>query len=99
MKDELPSQPWNEESAIVNLNNKDQPGSHWVCYVKQGNQVRYFDSFGGVPPPLEISRYLSGCQISYNRLRHQRYSQQNCGQLCVRFLRGELRNNNNRRLI
>lgn len=91
MRDELPGRPWNQESAIVNLNSRDQPGSHWVCYVKRGDEVRYFDSFGGVPPPPEITRYLTGCRVAYNSLRHQSYDQQNCGQLCVQFLRGKLR--------
>lgn len=91
MRDELPGRPWNQESAIVNLNSRDQPGSHWVCYVKRGDEVRYFDSFGGVPPPPEITRYLTGCRVAYNSLRHQSYDQQNCGQLCVQFLKGKLR--------
>ena len=94
MRDELPVRPWINESAIVNLNSKNQQGSHWVCYVKRGDLVRYFDSFGGVPPPSEVSRYLTGCQVSYNTLRHQSYNQRNCGQLCVQFLRGELQDRN-----
>lgn len=92
MKDNLPKRPWHNEALIVNLNNQNQSGSHWVALVKRGSNARYFDSFGGVPPPLEVIRYLKGCKIAYNTLKHQNYEQRNCGQLCVRFLLGELKN-------
>ncbi|KAF0691666.1 Uncharacterized protein FWK35_00027641, partial [Aphis craccivora] len=29
MKDELPKIPWKNECGILNLNNSNQPGSHW----------------------------------------------------------------------
>ena len=96
MIDELPIKPWVNESAIVNLNNSSQTGSHWVCYVKQGNAVQYFDSFGGVPPPPELVDYLGTSRVSYNSLRHQTFNQQNCGQLCVQFLLDRLWNNTHR---
>lgn len=96
MRDQLPSKPWVNESGIVNLNTSLQLGSHWTCYVKRGNKVRFFDSFGLVEPCPEIVRYFKGSDITYNTLRHQSFDTQNCGQICIRFLRGELWNRDHR---
>ena len=96
MLDELPDKPWIRESAIVNLHTSKQPGSHWTCYRKIKNQVWYFDSFGSIPPPPEVLHYFRGCELFYNTLSYQTYDQQNCGQLCIRFLRGELKNTHHR---
>lgn len=38
-----------------------------TCYVKNGKNVYYFDSFGKLAPPLELIRFLgSDCNIYYN---------------------------------
>ena len=47
MRNKLPIiGPYISESAIVNLDDKDGPGTHWVACKKIGNDVEYFDSFG-----------------------------------------------------
>lgn len=91
---ELPAKPWVNESGIVNFG-RDR-GTHWTSYNKRGRDVEYFDSFGAVPPPPELVRYFKGCELTYNALAHQTYDQQNCGQLSVRFLLGQLRNTTHR---
>ena len=40
--------------------------------------TQYFDSFGNLWPPKELERYLANNVIEYNRMPHQRYSQNNC---------------------
>jgi hypothetical protein len=75
------------ESGIVNLDNAEGPGTHWVAYAKRKNRVIYFDSFGNLRPPRELVQYLNVTQIEYNRIAYQRYDQNNCGQLCLQFLR------------
>lgn len=77
------------ESGIMNLDNVEGPGTHWVAYAKRGNRVIYFDSFGNLRPPKELVQYLKKnnvTQIEYNRAPYQRYDQSNCGQLCLQFL-------------
>lgn len=96
MLDELPSKPWVNESGIINLNRSFQSGSHWTCYIKRGNEVKFFDSFGLVKPSPEIAYYFKGANITYNTLRHQSFNSQICGQMCIRFLRGELWNYDHR---
>lgn len=76
------------ESGIINLDNAEGPGTHWVAYAKRGDRVVYFDSFGNLRPPRELVRYLINgvTRIEYNRTPYQRYDQNNCGQLCLQFL-------------
>ena len=58
MKNKLPIQgPHETESAIVNLDNSNGPGTHWVAYGKTKRNVVYFDSFGDLPPPIELIHY------------------------------------------
>lgn len=87
MRDALPKKPLLNESALINLDSKNGPGTHWVCYVKRGNNVFYFDSFGDLRPPKELIKYLGdSVNIQYNYQRVQKYNTFNCGHLCVEFL-------------
>lgn len=88
MRDALPKRSWQQESTIVNLDSTKGPGSHWVCFMKRGNFVDYFDSYGGLRPPCEIQRYLKDTYISHNRTAYQFVDSdsENCGQLCLAFL-------------
>ena len=42
MRDTLPKHPFNVESGIVNFNTSNQPGSHWVCYYRNKNEIIFF---------------------------------------------------------
>lgn len=86
MRDTLPKFPHNIECAVVNLDSERGPGTHWVCYVKHGHVVKYFDSFGNLKPPLELIRYLKNARILYNHRRLQIHKDYNCGHLCLEFL-------------
>lgn len=85
-RDRLPLCPKPKESAIINLDSENGPGTHWVAYKKIGKQVNYYDSFGNLPPPLELQKYLNKCNIKYNYKQHQTYNTFNCGHLCLKFL-------------
>lgn len=88
MRDTLPALPRVNESGIVNLDNVEGPGTHWVAYAKRSDRAIYFDSFGNLRPPRELVRYLENnvINIEYNRASYQRYNQSICGQLCLWFL-------------
>ena len=92
MRNQLPVKgPHKNESAIVNLDDSDGPGTHWVAYKKIGNNVLYFDSFGNLCPPLDLIDYLGvGSFIKYNHDRYQDYGSVECGHLCLKFLCGQL---------
>ena len=94
MRDTLPTHPQNTECGIVNLNTHDKPGSHWVCYYKQGQKRIYFDSFGQITP-LEVQQYL---KTSSEFQRGKEVIQRNtdivqapntvvCGHLCLSVLK------------
>lgn len=87
MRDALPLYPKKNESAVVNLDDSTNYGTHWVCYAKRGNQVKYYDSFGDLRPPLEIIRYMGkNCQIYYNVHPEQKFNESSCGRYCLKFL-------------
>lgn len=85
-KDKLPRSPWEKEALIINLDSDDGPGTHWVALRKTGLQVKYYDSFGNLKPPLEVIKYLKNCVILYNYNREQNYNTEICGHLCLKFL-------------
>ena len=88
MRNELPKKgPRKNETAIVNLDDKNGPGTHWVAYKKKNRDVVYFDSFGNLKPPRELINYFGvGSNILYNHEQYQKYNTINCGHLCLQFL-------------
>lgn len=87
MKDRLPRKIFENETGIVNLDNSNGPGTHWVCYKKLRNTVYYFDSFGNLPPPKELQIYFSNVNnVLYNFERRQLPNTDVCGHLCLEFL-------------
>lgn len=92
MRNDLPNRrPWKYESAIINLDDKDGPGTHWVAYKKKADEIIYFDSFGNLRPPQDLINYLgAGSIVKYNYENYQKYDTIICGHLCLKFLAGEL---------
>lgn len=87
MRNTLPMKLNRNESAIVNLDSSDGPGTHWVAYKKRNNLVTYFDSYGTLPPPKELVTYFNNSSlIQYNYNRYQPYNSVKCGHLCLAFL-------------
>jgi hypothetical protein len=86
------------ERAVVNMDDKKGPGTHYVCYALRrgggGVIVRYFDSYG-LRPPVELVRYWRGSdprrriRVEYNVHRIQRYDTRECGRLCLLFLKAD----------
>lgn len=87
MRDDLVHMiPRNNEMGIVNLDSSSGMGTHWVAYHKNGNKVFYYDSFGDLPPPKEVEKYLSGNSIYFNYNTEQKLNTSICGHLCLQFL-------------
>lgn len=90
MRDLLPYKINEYETGVVNLDGKNGKGTHWVCYVKHGLQIQYFDSFGNLQPPVELHRYFNSgpyyTEIRYNYFPIQQENDVNCGHLCLDFL-------------
>ena len=96
MRDELPKTKAREkECAIVNFNTSLEPGSHWVCFYKDGREQRiYFDSFGQITP-IEIQNHLKtkseltndAAVIQRNTDIVQAVNTRVCGHLCLFVLK------------
>lgn len=86
-RDDLPKIPHDIESGILNLDTTLGEGTHWVAYYKNRNKIYYFDSFGDLPPPIELQNYFKGKTIKYNYQNYQKYNTFICGHLCLEFLK------------
>lgn len=76
-----------KECWILNHGGSQTNGSHWTALAKDHNIAFYFDSFGKLPPPLEVINYLGDdIQLYYNAKKYQNYGTNICGHLCLRFL-------------
>lgn len=88
MRNQLPKRCRIRECGVINLDNKEGPGTHWVSYYKtNNNECYYFDSFGDLQPFKEFIDYVGGkCKIFYNYKRLQTFDTIICGHLCLKFL-------------
>src|SRR5271167_4346147 len=84
MNDELPKKIKTNESGIVNLQDSDENGSHWICYFKKGKLKYYFDSYG-LDPSNEVLNYLKQPIIS-STYQIQKMGSAMCGQYCLYML-------------
>jgi len=71
--------------GIVNYQDTDETGTHWVAYAIKGKEFLYFDSFG-MPPPKEIIKFANNIRISMNDGQLQDINSVLCGWYCVHFL-------------
>ena len=85
MRDDLPPTPRPIECGILNHDDEDGPGTHWVCWHKRGSSKIYFDSYG-LPPPREMVEYLRPT-IRYNTDELQKRGTVVCGHFCLHVLK------------
>lgn len=89
MRDSLPNKIKSKESGIINLDVESGTGTHWTAYSKNNKNIIYFDSYGNLPPPLELIRYFKSnglVKIKYNYDPIQSFNSNQCGQYCLKFL-------------
>ncbi len=84
MRDQLPRHVTKPECGIVNLDDNEGRGTHWVAYYIDNKNKIYFDSFG-LDPPLEIINYL-GHGILCQTFQLQNFDDYICGHLCLHVL-------------
>lgn len=92
MRNDLPKTgPREYEAAVINLDDKNGSGTHWVAYRKVKEKVVYFDSFGNLKPPKELIDYFGvGSTILYNYDKYQDFNTIVCGHLCLQFLSNKM---------
>ena len=63
---------------VINLEEYENTGTHWIALFVKTNEVIYFDSFGIEHIPKEINKFIGNKEIKANIFRIQAYNQ-----LCV----------------
>jgi len=87
MSDELKNRGLKEGACIINLDDPNGPGSHWVCLIVVDDLAFYFDSYGAL-----FDRYvLDYCQkfklrLAYNRYIIQDLASVECGVFCFKLI-------------
>jgi len=80
------------DSAVILIDNKNSSIGHWVCLIKRGNTLSYFDSYGREPDPKEYNiripylsmlLYRSGLNVEYNDKQYQGPETSTCGRHVV----------------
>ena len=65
---------------VVNLEDDNEDGSHWVSIITKNSKSCYFDSFGA-PPSLQVEKFLhkSKSKYMFNNRIIQNLNSTNCG--------------------
>ena len=85
-RDNLP-QKIKKEIGIINLDDTQGPGTHWVCYRNLDSIVEYFDPFGLIMPNEALKYFRSsGKHIVYSLDEIQNRNTVLCGYWCLYYL-------------
>ena len=84
----------NNQSTIINLENSDRKGSHWVFYKRIGNRIFYFDSYGVPFIPDIIKNQYPNHKFIFNIYRIQSMDSNQFGRFCILFVRADIKNEN-----
>lgn len=73
---------------VLNMDNSDKPGSHWVAvFVPEKRRVLYYDSFGVAPSNQKIQAFLdSFAEVHANPLTFQSIITAICGYYVIFFI-------------
>ncbi|MCG8075025.1 MAG: hypothetical protein JAY75_02135 [Candidatus Thiodiazotropha taylori] len=85
-KDLLPEKkPLDVKAYIINTDNSDEPGEHWVALYFRGNQAIFFDSYGMSPEEDYILPFIKRNSRSWiqNTEPLQSPWSKNCGRWCI----------------
>ena len=69
---------------IINLDEYENTGTHWVSLFVKTKYTAYFDSFGVENIPKEINKFINN-DIKSNIFRIQAYDSIMCGYFCIEF--------------
>lgn len=74
-------------SLVVNMDNSNLPGSHWVAmFLPNENTCYYFDSFGFEPSNKNITNFLKNFIVVKNEKIFQSFLTENCGYYVIFFI-------------
>ena len=71
---------------VINLDEYDDIGTHWIALYYDKNAVVYFDNFGVEHIPDEIMKFIKNYDIIINIFRIQAYDSIMCAYFCIGFI-------------
>ena len=79
---------------VINLNEYENTGTHWVSLFVKANKAIYFDSFGIEHIPIEIKKFINNDTTKSSSLEHiesnifriQTYDSIMCRYFCIEFI-------------
>ena len=71
---------------VINLDEYENTGTHWVALFVKPKYTVYFDSFGIEHIPKEINKFIGNNDIKSNIFRIQAYDSIMCGYFCIEFI-------------
>ena len=71
---------------IINLDEYESIGTHWIALYVNAKNVTYFDSFGVEHIPKEIKKFIGNKNIITNVYRIQAYNSIICAYFCIGFI-------------
>ena len=75
-----------DEAYILNLDEYESIGTHWIVFYVNYNSLTYFDSFGVEHIPKEIRKIIGNKNILENTYRIQAYDSIICRYFCIWFI-------------
>lgn len=85
--DDLPEKKGKHKSFIINLDKKNQPGSHWISIYFEKDLCMHFCSFGSKPEG-DILDFIqrNSRAMHWNKIRYQSFFTTTCGLFCLYFI-------------
>ena len=71
---------------IINLDEYENTGTHWITLFVKTNEVIYFDSFGIEHIPKETEHAIGNKKIKASIFRLQAYDSIMCRYYCIEFI-------------
>ena len=71
---------------VINLDEYEDGGTHWIASYVKDNEIIYFHSFGVKHVPKEIKKFIEHKNIKTNIFRIQADNSITCGYFCILFL-------------
>ena len=71
---------------VINLDEYEDVGTHWIALYVKNNEITYFDSFGVEHVPKEIKKFIGHKNIKTNIFRIQADNSIMCGYFSIGFI-------------
>ena len=75
-----------DRKYMINLEEYESIGTHWIALYVNDNNVPYFDGFGVENILKEIRRFIGNTNVGTNIYRVQVYDWIICGCFCIGFI-------------